>query len=229
MSIDKNKPSFYLFPVNNNRTGWRPVGLPVILVVPRKRDASGSTIPNSNVFNVKVLIENTPRSSLVAGHDHVGLRYPDAELYAKYLTSLDLADCIIDLNAVTIYHNDVVVSYNEAVEGDIIDYTTSSGVHSQIEYLVGADYYDLSSFLIEVETLPVGLYSLAYQAEFYERVESPDEFKEFLCVNPNSTQLSVLKNPIEHPGLLLNEFYRHTPPPYLTSAKKSEDLSLIHI
>lgn len=223
MSIDRNKPSFVLFPVNNNRTAWRPVGLPMIMVVPKKRDFVGFPIPNSGVFDVKILIENTPREALVAGHDHIGLRFPDAELYAKYLSSLDLSESLIDLNAVTIYRNGESIAANEAVDGDIIDYTTTTGIRSQIEYVTGADYYDLSLFLIEVETLPNGTYNLIYQANYYERVVSSDEAPEFLCINPNSVQNSIYRFPIQHPGAVMQEFYRLTPPPYLTSASKAFD------
>lgn len=223
MSIDRNKPSFVLFPVNNNRTAWRPVGLPMIMVVPKKRDFVGFPIPNSGVFDVKILIENTPREALVAGHDHVGLRFPDSELYAKYLSSLDLSESLIDLNAVSIYRNGELIQANNAADGDIIDYTTGTGVRSQLEFITGADYYDLSLFLIEIETLPNGLYNLIYQADYYERVVSSDEVPEFLCINPNSVQNTIHRFPIQHPGAVMQEFYRLTPPPYLTNASKAFD------
>ena len=223
MHIDRNNPSFVLFPVNNNRTAWRPVGLPMIMVVPKKRDYVDFPIPNSSVFDVKILIENTPREALVAGHDHVGLRFPDSELYAKYLSSLELAETIIDLNAVNIYRNGSQINYKQAQDGDLIDYTTSSGIRSQIEFIKGADYYDLSSILIEVETLPTGTYSLLYQANYYERLVSQDPIPEFLCINPNTIAYTTSKLTILHPGDVMQEFYNHTPPPYLTNASKAFD------
>ena len=110
MSIDYNNPTFQPFPYNNNRTAWRPIGFPIIMVVPRRRDITGETISNSQVFNVKVLIENVPQEARVAGHDHVGLLYPDRELYAITLSSQDLANRLIPIEDLDVYRDGEIVN-----------------------------------------------------------------------------------------------------------------------
>ena len=95
---DIHNPSYVLFPVNNNRTAWRPFGLPTILVVPHKETSTGLGLANSSVFNVKIFIEDVPTEARVAGHQNVGLRYPDRELYAVNVDNLQLAERAIELN-----------------------------------------------------------------------------------------------------------------------------------
>ncbi len=225
-NVNIHDPAFYLFPINNNRTAWRPFGLPVIMVVPHKHDPLGNIISNSMVYNVRVYIENVPQSAFVAGHDHVGMRFPDRELYAENIDSLELAERQIDLTNVTITRNEVVVQLEEAETGDIIHYTTSSGVIDTIEFINGADYYDLSDILLDVELLPSDNYNIVYESQYLTRVISKDDKQQFLCINANSTSLALLRFSIQHPGQVIDEFYRHTPPPYLTNASKAQDTTV---
>lgn len=226
MSVDYNNPTFQAFPYNNNRTAWRPIGFPVVMVVPLRRDVTGMPIANSQVFNVKVLIENVPREARVAGHDHVGLRYPDRELYAETIDSLELADRLIDLSNVDYYRNDIEIEQAEAKTGDIIHYTTRTGIRGTIEYVLGANYYDLSDITIEVETLPSDNYNLIYEAQYFTRIISLDGSGELLCIDASSISLAILRIPIQHPGQVMDEFHRLTPPPYLTNSAKSQDNTL---
>jgi len=77
MPQQNHNPFFVLYPVNNNRTAWKPTSAPFILVVPHRRDVAENPIPNSQIFNVRIYIENVPQEAKVAGHDHIGIRFPD--------------------------------------------------------------------------------------------------------------------------------------------------------
>lgn len=223
---DTHNPSFVLFPVNNNRTAWRPFGLPVIMVVPHKRDAGGRALPNSGVFSVRIYIEDVPREARVAGHQNIGRRFPDRELYAETVDSLELAERLIDLSNVTITREGIEVDLQEAQPGDLINYTTATGVTDTIPYLIGADYYDLSDILVDVELLPSDYYNLVYESQYFQRLVSRDGRSDFLCIDINVRSLALLKFKIDHPGRVLEEFYRLTPPPYLTNSSKSQDTTV---
>lgn len=222
LNVDANQPAFYLFPVNNNRTAWRPFGLPIIMVVPHRRNTS-NTLPNSTTFNVRIYVENVPQSALVAGHDHIGMRFPDRELYSISLSSTEISEHQIDISGTTITRDGNIISLEEAQNGDIINYTTTSGVIDTIEYISGADYYDLSDIVIDTESLPPGNYNIVYEAQYYNRVTSKEGKSQFLCIDINNTSLTLFRFAIQHPGEVLNEFYRHTPSPYLTDSSASKD------
>ncbi len=220
---DRHNPSFVLFPINNNRTAWKPFGLPVIVVVPHRRDMNGITINNSDIRNMRIYIEDVPRKALVAGHDHDGLRYPDRELYSKTISRTELTERLVQTTGLTYFNQDG----EEATEGTLFfNYTTRSGIYSDIQYFPDADYYDISDFLIENELLPQDLYNLVYEAEYFTRVVTNDEFKEFLCIDASKSSILRLKFQINHPGDVLYQFYKLTPPPYLTDATKSKDSTL---
>lgn len=223
---DNNNPSFVLFPVNNDRTGWRPFGLPVILVVPARKDLLGRPIANSQVFNIRIFIEDVPRAARVAGHDHVGQRFPDRELFAETVDSLELANRTIDLKILPITRDGVPVDYADATFGDKITYVTSTGVKDEIDFIPGAFYYDLSDFTLDFEHLPSDVYKLVYETEYFTRVVSKDGRDELLCVDASSVSLALLRFTVKHPGEVLEEFERHTPPPYLTNATRALDSTL---
>lgn len=217
-----HNPSFTLFPVNNDRTGWKPFGLPVILVVPHRKNGQS----NSQIFNVRVYIENVPKEARVAGHTNVGVRFPDRELYAVSLNSLDLASKIIDPLQYTITRNGIEIDENQAKTGDLVMYTTFTGVKDTMKYIEGANYYDLSEVMIDFEHLPSDEYNLVYQAEYFRRVTSNDGRDEFLCIDLSQTALAILKFNVKHPGEVIEEFERLTPAPYLTNANRSRDTTL---
>lgn len=223
---DINNPSLSLFPINNNRTGYKAFGLPVIMVVPNRRDLGGSPISNSQVFNVRVYIEDVPSEARVAGHDNVGIRFPDRELFSETIDSFGLADRIIDPSGYIFISNSEEIPYNEAVEGDTFTYVTSTGVSDTITYLPGANYYDLSDVEIDFEHLPSDQYNLVYEAEYFTRLVSTDGRGELLCIDATQTSLALLRFNVKHPGEVLEEFERHTPPPYLTNATRSKDTTL---
>ena len=223
---DLNSPTFNLFPINNNRTAWRPYGLPIILAVPHKRSILGVPNANSMVFNVKVRIENVPNFAYVAGHDHVGLKFPNNELYGKTLDSMSLAERLIDVASLTYYRNGTEIAYENANTGDAMQYITASGVVERLTFIVGCDYYDLSDILLDVETLPPDNYNIVYLANYFTRIVSKDGKNQFICIDSNDTSLALFRSHLQHPGKVMEEMYRLTPVPYLTNASKSLDTTV---
>lgn len=219
-------PSFVLLPVNNDRTGWRPFGLPVVMIVPHRRGIDGQAFPNSQIFNVKVYIEDVPKEARVAGHTNIGVRFPDRELYAVNINALDLANKAINPLQYKITRNGAEIDANDAETGDLINYITFTGVKDTIQYIEGANYYDLSEVEIDFEHLPSDQYNLVYQAEYFRRVTSNDGRNEFLCIDLSQTALAILKFNVKHPGDVIEEFERLTPSPYLTDANRSQDTTL---
>lgn len=221
-----HNPSFCLFPINNNRTGWRPFGAPVILVVPHRRTINGTPLANSQVFNVKVFIEDVPRNARVAGHNNVGLRFPDKELFSVTIDSMDLADRLIKTTDYDFYRSGQLIEESQATLNDYILYTSTTGVTDQLPFIPGANYYDLSDIVIDFEHLPSDNYNLVYQAEYFTRILSEDAESQFLCLSTNTISVALLKFQVRHPGVIIEEFERHTPAPYLTNAERSKDTTL---
>ena len=233
-AIERNQVSFHLFPTNNNRTAWRPIGLPVILVVPRRRTALGSEIENSNVESVAIYIENVAQNAYVVGQDHIlkdgtQLRFPARELYRYAISYIELEDYRLrdtDLK----YEDPAGIpkdfnGLNPPKAGDFINYTTVSGINDKLPYFPDADYYDLSNIKIDVEILPSGYYNMVYTADFFYRTVDSSDIS-FICVNDQQKISATYRFGIDHPGQVLHEAYRHTPPPYLTDATKSKDTTV---
>lgn len=216
MKFDKNNPSFQLAPVNNNRTAWRPFGLPIILAVPHKRTQSGTGISNSQVFNVKLYIEDVPEEARVIGHNNIGIRSPDRELYAETINTTQLAERIINIKLIK----------EDAKTDDVIEYITTSGVKCSFNYQIGTDYYDLSDITIDVELLPPDNYNIVAYAEYFTRLVSRDERADFFCIDASSISIAILRFFIRHPGPVFEEFHRLTPPPYATNTSKALDTTL---
>lgn len=225
---ERHNPSFSLWPINNDRTAWRPFGLPVVLVVPHMRDASGLAIANSSVSNVAIVVEGAPNEALVAGHDHIGMRYPDRELFRERLSSQELLDRQINTFVGTFETVDGVLIDDRAdvKDGDILVYTTATGVTDKITFYNDADYFDLSDVLVETEQLPPNRYNLIYSCDFYARVVAKEKdlgIEELICIDINQLGQATLRFGLNHPGEVMREFYDRTPPVNLTSNKKSED------
>lgn len=221
-----HSPFFLLGPVNNDRTAWRPFGLPAILVIPHRRSTLGDTLTNSNVFNVRIYIEDVPTKALVAGPENIGIRFPTQEIYSKSLLASEVTSKLIDLSGVTYFRDGVEIDKADAIAGDVFSYTTDSGVQTTIEYEPTADYVDLSSVLLDLETLPPNRYDLVYSAQYYKRITSQTFGpKQFICLD-DSIGLAQLRFNINHPGDIMGEFHRMTPAVNLTSEKKSQDKTL---
>lgn len=217
--MDRHNPSFFLLPVNNNRTAWQKVRLPVVMVVPHARRSS-----DSSTFNLRIFIEDVPQEAFVSGHDNIGRRHPDRERYAVNLTQFSLTEKFIDTGDYPFFdgqHNPV--DADNAKEGDYFQFTTQMGVTGLVPYLPDAYYYDLSEVEIETEILESGRYNLVYQTDYFARVISQDNLQEFLCIDTDTTVVSRFEFLINHPGEVLDEFYRSTPSFHLNESSKAED------
>ncbi len=111
----KHNPSWALFPVNNNCTAWRSFGLPIVLVVPHRRTIDGLPVANSEPLQVRVVIEGSPKEAIVAGYDHVGLRYPNHELYSTSLNNTDLLGRLIPASDMVFFHNGEIIDFEQAI------------------------------------------------------------------------------------------------------------------
>lgn len=225
---EEHQPSFVLFAVNNNRTAWRSFGLATVLIVPHRRDAGGNPIDNSHVSNVRIAIEGAPTEALVGGHDHVGLRFPDRELFARTISTTELLDRQIELSLYSFQKSDgTIVEIEDAVRGDKLLYTTASGIRDTVTFLPDADYFDLSDILIETELLPPRRYNLIYSCDFFLRVTVDGiEGEELLCIDTSINGRAALRFGLNHPGEVMLEFFNATPQPYLTSSVKAEDSTI---
>jgi hypothetical protein len=219
-----HNPSFALYPVNNDRTAWRPIGLPVLLVEPDRRDPLGNPVELSQVSNVRIIIEDVPQRAAVAGHDHVGLFFPDRELYARNISTVELYERLLEPNGQRFFQPDgTEIPFEDAVLGDLMQYTTRSGVRDTVTYIPSANYYDLSDFFIDTEELPPDYYFLTYSADYFVRVSSGLIRDELLCIDGTREARAVLRFRFNHPGQTMEEQVRLTPEPYLTSETRAED------
>lgn len=224
---DFHNPSIVLFPVNNNRTAWRPIGSPAILVEPDRTDPLDNPIEMSQVSDVRIIIEDVPQRAAIAGHDNIGLFSPDRELFAINVSRADLQRRLIDRSAQRFFKADgTEITQENAALGDFMQYTTITGIRDTITYIPSAFYYDLSDFTIGVEELPSDHYFLTYSARYFVRVTGGTNNSELLCIDASRTALAIMRFAFNHPGEIIDEQVRLTPQPYFTNTEKSEDTTI---
>lgn len=224
---EKHQVHWVLFPINNDRTAWRSFGLPIILVEPDRRDAFGNPIENSRVQSIRVAIEDVPRKAVVAGHDHVGLLFPDRELYAETLDTAELINRQIDCSSQQFFTaNGTEIDYADAKYGDLMQYNSFAGIRDTILYNPTANYYDISDIKIETEELSPDYYYISYQAEYYVRVTSETTKDQLICINNAQLATAVYRFKINHPGQVMEESFRLTPAIYATNFRKSDDTTI---
>lgn len=284
MTIKTNPhiPTWICLPVNNNRTCFRPFGLPMILMETDRRDLAGNSIENSgpivqncdcgfdkcdcmgvhttecneycNGAAVRLVIEKVPQNAIVVGQIPIGLMSPDHEIFAKNVSMSELVSRMIHPEMQTFWRavgisntgvrSWIQIDYADAIAGDLMEYTTATGVSTEkefyrinpvteqayptsvIEYYPTANYYDISDITIETEELPSDWYYLTYQAEYYVRIESTSTPGQLNCIDITRKATSVYRFRLNHPGHVIEETVRLTPAPYLTSNKKSEDTTI---
>ena len=199
---------------------------------------------------IRIVIEDVPHKALVAGQIPIGLMSPDHEIFAKSISQNEMISRMIHpelqqffriIAAGNQYQNNPYlyadctaetpttlepIDYSEAVGGDLMQYTTASGCCGLIRYYPTANYYDLSNITIETEQLPPDWYNLAYQAEYYARVESQSTPGQLNCIDPTRKATSVYRFRLNHPGQVMQETVRLTPAPYMTSDQKSQDTTI---
>lgn len=219
-TVNRYQPSFHRHPIQNARTGFKPVYLPVILVVPYRRTSEGTTLPDTDVFNVRFYIAEAPQPSKVAGPFNTALLVPQSSQYEINLSTLQVRDTKINLNTLLFYDSSGnTKNYSDAVEGDIFEYTLAQGdIKSTVVYYPDADYYDMSRFSIDVEDLPrPQRYYFVWEAQYYKRVIlNPVLFSEYgeFCIDKSQIGLAQFRIIINHPGEVHHEMFRKTPPFY---------------
>ena len=234
--IDRNNPSFLRYPIQGARTGFKPVSLPLILVVPWRRNENGTTLGDTNVFDVKYYIVEPPDQAKVAGPFNTGLLIPQTNKFTININNLQLNDVLIQPKN-HVFHNstNIIVQPEDAQEGDTFDYTLIRGnITSTIPYYPDADYYDLSNFIMDVEDLPrPKQYLFVWQASYYKRTERELSLSSTLgavCIS-NETAITQFKILINHPGDVHQEMFKKTPPLYFenisnNATKLSNDKTL---
>jgi len=215
---DFNLPSFVRFPFFTDRTGWLPFGLPLILVVPHSRDTRGTSIANTAVDRVKVSISEEGKVP-VAGHDNVGIFYPDFELFSKEISVSELLSRRVSLSSVNFLDTDG--NHTTQSNAEYIEFTSRAGIIGKIKYLPHASYIDISDFKLETEQLQHGRYTLTYEAHYYKRVISDDN--ELLHVDTDNMAISRHRFMLNHPGDVLMMMVENTPQLYFEKSGRSED------
>jgi len=251
--INEFQPSFALFPVNDNTTGYRPISLPMILVIPKRFDAVGEFIQNSEVFltkidpttgasytveGIRIKIENVPSEARIVGHQYItpngNRRFPDKELYAIDITGETFNSRLINLKSDKVKYfkdsNDNIqtTDYADAKTGDFFTYRTLSGVEASILYLEGAAYYDFSvDQLTDIVLLPDGYYNVVYETKYYRRnLLNAGSVSQYICIDTLLIDLAFNTFRVNHPGHILSEFKRLTPQPYLTDSSPEVDKTI---
>ncbi|MBD3404845.1 MAG: hypothetical protein GF411_01760 [Candidatus Lokiarchaeota archaeon] len=226
--LDRFQPTLLEWPAQNNRTGWHPVWTSTLLVVPWSFDVNGNRISNSQIKSVTFAIER-PIQIRVAGHPQsyapLGLKPaadPDAIIFEITLSYEQLLEYRIDPSDYTIYDQETGESIEDPEEGDWIEYDSSRGIRSRVEYLPDAEYFDLSSIEINVDNLPSGRYIASWIVEYCERIKTDDIL---FCISDN-----ILKNkldyPINHPGEIHEEMVKRTPALYIQDTDRKQDFTV---
>ena len=190
------RPFWTLLPYINNRTAWKPIGFPAILVVPFGANADGLPLAQSAPLGVKISILDTVRRNRVAGPFEPNAFFPNRELFTIALNSVEIAARQLDIN-------------DFEIEGDVIKIINSDGLIGEIPYIPDTLYYDFSDVLIGVENLDSGRYQLSYNASINGRIYDSNDF--LVCIN-DDTRDSILRYvDFVHPGEVIDEMKKTTP------------------
>jgi hypothetical protein len=228
--IDRYSPSFQRTPIQNNRTGFQPVYLPLILITPGRRTATGTGIANSDVFDVKFYIADAPDPAIVAGPEHIGLKVPSQDIFTRKIARFELANVYINLEGRRFFSPEDTNKENPhtietAKENDLFEHTTINGnIISYIPYFPDADYYDVSKFTIDVEDLPrPKAYLFIWECKYYNRIllsESLASTRGPFCIRDDQIKLTRFTQLIHHPGDIHHELFRKTPAFYFDQGDK---------
>lgn len=218
--IERFQPSFYRFPIQNNRTGFQPVFLPIILIISGRRTPDGFPLANTGVSDLRYFVTDAPEPSLVAGPFNTGLLIPQLSKFIIPVSDLQLSEVQISLQGRTfIDAQGNNKSFDEAVEGDKFEYTLIRGkTTSTIPFFPDADYYDLSVFLIDVDDLPrPKRYLFVWECKYFRRHVFSDVeagAKGPFCIKTDDIAIAQFPILINHPGEVHNEMFQRTPPFY---------------
>lgn len=228
---DRFNPSFVTWPLQNNRTGYQPVNVPLVLVVPYTRDpATRQPLVNSGISNLRFFIEEAPGLIPVVGFEHKGIFVPDFLRFSIDVSEQQLFETRIDLAPLTFFDKTtgVAKTFAEAQAGDLFEYTLNRGLiattgpRDRVEYFPDADYFDLSTFIIETVTLkPLGRYKFSWQCNYFDRVSTPEG--ELFCVNDKDVRLARFSITMAHPGEIHQAMIEQTPTVYFDNIPLDQD------
>lgn len=222
---DRHQPSFSLWPLQNARTAYQPVWLPVILVVPHRRTLDGTPVANSEIFDLIFRIEDTQQRIPVTGEDNIGLFVPDFDRFQREVTSFELSArrIFVDGQRFEDKTTGESITMEEAEEGDYLIITTANGnLTDKIPWYPDADYYDLSSITIDTWDLkPPGKYVVSWCAHYYGRVVTDRD--ELFCVDESGLRLARLPILFQHPGDMHLDLIEKIPNWALSSNRIDED------
>lgn len=228
---ERFNPSFVHWPLQNNRTAYQPVGIPLLLVVPFMREPqTGAGLVGSQVTNLKFFIEEAPGLVPVVGFEHKGVFVPQFERFSLNVTDLQLNTVRINLSGLPFFDQatGAAKDFADAVEGDLFEYTlnrglvASTGPRDRIKYLPDADYFDLSTFIIEtVDLKPLGTYKFSWQCNYANRVSTPDG--ELFCIEAENIGVARFSMTMKHPGEIHQTMIEQTPGVYFDGTPFDQD------
>lgn len=222
---DLHQPSFVLWPLQNSRTAYAPVALPVILVVPHRRTADGEPVLNSEIQDLVFRIEDVQRRVPVAGEDNQGVFVPNLARYEEIVTDLALAARKIPVSEQRFEDRQTGASkeFSDVVDGDLMVYTTEGGnLTDRVDHYQHADYYDLSTIFIETYDLyPFGKYVFSWNAQYYARITTSRD--ELFCIDDNTLRLARTAVVFDHPGDVHQDFIEKIPDLYFQGERPDQD------
>lgn len=209
-----NQRPFWVFiPYINNRTAWRPISFPAVLIIPFGADDKGRPLAQSAPRGISVSILDTTRRNRVSGPFAQGLYFPARELFTLALNSSEIADRRIDTH-------DFPISV-DPTKGEILTITNRMGVIGDVPYIPNSLYYDLSDIAIDVEDLQSGRYQLSYQAVVDKRIYDNNGI--LVCIDHNDSDTAVQCVDFSHPGEVIDEMKKNTPSIWFSGASLAED------
>ena len=224
---DRFQPSIVTFPTQNNRAGYKPYAMPVILVVPFSRDYNGNSIDASLPYEAKYYIEDSPTAALVAGVEHRGILIPDFERFITTLSLSELLELRVNLGSTQFFRlvNDefVAIDQVDAVEGDYFEFTNELGTRGRIKYLPDADYFDLSRISLQTVDLPSNRYRFIWSFRFNIRDTIDNQF---VCLS-NDIGLVSHSELVACPGEVHQAMVTKTPAMYFDGPGGNDDQLIV--
>lgn len=190
------RPFWKLLPYNNNRTAWKPIKFPIILIIPFGADTTGQPTAQSAPLGISISILDTIRRNRISGPFTDGFFFPNRELFTVNLNSIEIAERLLDLN-------------DFEINDDTITIINRLGLRGDVPYIPNALYYDLSDIAVEVDDLASGRYQLSYNATIYHRVY--DSRDNLICIDEEERDSIIHYVDIVHPGEVIDEMRKTTP------------------
>jgi hypothetical protein len=201
------RPFWHFLPYINNRTGWKPIGFPAILIIPFGIDGNGNLLTRTQPRSIEISVLDTIRRNKVSGHQNRDLFYPYRELFTEHLNIGEISRRIIDIS-------------DFDTDDDWIYYTNRLGLSGKVPLATNGLYYDMSDVLIDVENLDSGRYELSYKAVVNKRVY--DNNNSVICIEDD---IDAIYHNVDfvHPGEIIEELKKNTPSVWFSNIKLSKE------